>query len=252
MRRLLSTWFHVFLKSGLSIFMPQFFNVFLLVTLGFFVHIILTLLLNLLHAFFRHQAHCLLTLSRKFRILSRGQSLGRHPSIHLWEQETKDSLPVFPFQIIEVYLILHHFLSIFTFANATCSWNRTRILLHTAILRTHRWISKTSLGPLLSLFKSIFLPNFFFDLLKGLQEELFNFATLIKNYFTNGAHISKFGVLNPQVFSRINDFISLLLDDSFVLISHQLFFFFEVAYDLLETAFKNLDFFLIILNLAGL
>ena len=108
------------------------------------------------------------------------------------------------------------------------------------------------MGPLLSFIKRILLPNFFFDLLESLQKELFNFAALIQNYLRNGAHISKFRVLNPQVFSRINDFVPLLLDDSFVLIAHQLFFFFEVAHDLLETAFENLDFFLIILDLAGL
>ena len=225
----------------------------LLVALGFSVNIILPFLPNLLHALFRHHAHCFFALSRKFCILARSQSLGRHSSIHLWEQETEDSLPVFPFQVVQVHLILHQFLSIFTFTNTACSrTRRSRIFLHAAILSSHCWISETSLGPLLSFFKRILLPYFFFDLLKSLQKELFNFAALIQNYLRNGAHISKFRVLNPQVFSRINDFVPLLLDDSFVLISHQLFFFFEVAHDLLETAFENLDFFLIILDLAGL
>ena len=80
---LVSTRFHVFLKSGLTIFVTQLFYVLLLVALGFPVNIILPLLPNLLHALFRHHSHCFFPLSRKFCILTRSQSLGRHSSIHL-------------------------------------------------------------------------------------------------------------------------------------------------------------------------
>jgi hypothetical protein len=96
------------------------------------------------------------------------------------------------------------------------------------------------------------LSNFFLDLLQGLQEELLDLASLVDDDLTESSNIAEFTVFNTQVFFGVYDVFLLLLDDRVMLVTNQLLFLFEVGYDLLETAFKDLNLALVDLDFLSL
>lgn len=96
------------------------------------------------------------------------------------------------------------------------------------------------------------LSNFFLDLLQGLQEELLDLASLVDDDLTESSNIAEFTVFNTQVFFGVDDVFLLLLDDRVVLVTNQFLFLFEVGYDLLETAFKDLNLALVDLDFLSL
>jgi hypothetical protein len=57
------------------------------------------------------------------------------------------------------------------------------------------------------------LPNLLLDLFKGLQEELFDFTSLVDDNLTESSDIAEFTVFNTEVFLGISDVFLLLLDD---------------------------------------
>ncbi len=89
------------------------------------------------------------------------------------------------------------------------------------------------------------LANFFLNLLKGFQEELFNLASLVENNLGKRAHISELFVFDSKVFAGVDDVLALFLNNSFVLISNKLLLLLEVIHDLVETLSQNLDFALV-------
>ena len=102
------------------------------------------------------------------------------------------------------------------------------------------------------LLESVFLADFFFNLLQGFQEELLDFTSLVQNDLGKSTHISQLFVLNAKVFTSINDLLTLLLDNGLVLVPDHFFLFLEVTHDLSQRFLQNLNLVLVRLDLVCL
>ena len=79
-----------------------------------------------------------------------------------------------------------------------------------------------------------FLPDLFFDLLKCLQKELLHLRSLIQYNLSQSPNLFELRRLLPQNFTLVQNLLSLLFNDSFVLVPNHLLFLLEVCYDLLK------------------
>lgn len=113
----------------------------------------------------------------------------------------------------------------------------------------HCWISHCFL---LFLLKGVLLADFFFNLFKCLQEELLYFTALIQYNLRQGTHLAQVFILDPQILTCVDYFLTLLFDDRLVLISDHFLLFFKVSDDLSQRLLKNLDLVFVGLNLVSL
>ena len=81
---------------------------------------------------------------------------------------------------------------------------------------------------------------------------MFDFTALVDDNLRERSNISELFVFDPQIFTSVDYFFALLLNDGLVLVADHFFLFLEICHDLGETLLQNLNFVLVCLNFVSL
>ena len=113
-------------------------------------------------------------------------------------------------------------------------------------IRISNWLTlcvhhTSKLGLLLFSLNRNFLPDFFLDLLEGLQKELLNLRPLIEHDLRQSSYIFKLFGFHSEILSQSGDVFSLLFDNLLMLEFQKFLFFFEIIDDLLKRVLQDFD-----------
>ena len=156
------------------------------------------------------------------------------PSIHLREEKTENCLTVGPVQIVKFNCDLLLWLCRCLLAFVVLLWEFAA-----------GFDQGQEFGLLMALFSRkllLKLPSFLlFDLLHGLEEELFDVRALVQDHLANRFQVRALLILLTDWLVEVLELLLLLVHDLLILELKQLTLFLEVGDDLSKTFFKEVN-----------